>query len=239
VHSRSLESSLKFAQTFPAHPESAQVLTRAATDLYSVKDYARAIAAGEALLARQPAVDQTKQRVAWTVIGNSNFDQGVFDHAEAAYGHAQLLMPANDPERGVIVERLAASIYKQGEQRAKSGDNAAAVEDFLRVAALAPGSKIRANADFDAAALLIKDKKWDRAIVVLEGFRRNFPQSPLRPMSRAIWPWPTPSRIIPARRPRSSSGLHRLPANRPKCSARPPCRRRTCTTRPATRPNRA
>jgi TolA-binding protein len=180
VHSRSVDSSLKFAQTFPAHPESAQVLTRATTDLYAVKDYPRAIAAAEALLARQPAVEPAKQRIAWTVIGNSNFEQGVFDKAETAYGHAQTLMPANDPERSVIVERLAASIYKQGEQKSKSGDSAAAVEDFLRVSALAPTSKVRANADFDAAALLIKDKQWDRAIVVMEGFRRNFPQSPLQ-----------------------------------------------------------
>jgi TolA-binding protein len=180
VHNHSVDSSLKFAQTFPAHPESAQVLTRAATDLYTEKDYPRAIGAADALLARQPPVDTGKQRIAWTVIGNSNFDQGVFDKAETAYGHAQTLMPANDPERPVIVERLAASIYKQGEQKSKSGDSAAAVEDFLRVSALAPTSKVRANADFDAAALLIKEKQWDRAIVVLEGFRRNFPQSPLQ-----------------------------------------------------------
>jgi tetratricopeptide (TPR) repeat protein len=180
VHTRSVDSSLKFAQTFPAHPESAAVLTRAATDLYTVKDYPRAIAAADALLAHQPPADGTKQRVAWTVIGNSNFDQGVFDKAETAYGHAEMLMPASDPERPVIVERLAASIYKQGEQKSKSGDSAAAVDDYLRVAALAPTSKVRANADFDAAALLIKDKQWDRAIVVLEGFRHHFPQSPLQ-----------------------------------------------------------
>jgi TolA-binding protein len=180
VHAREVDSSLKFAQTFPAHPESAQVLTRAATDLYTIKDYPRAIAAGESLLAREPPVDAGKQRIAWTVIGNSNFDQGVFDKAETAYGHAQSLMPASDPERAVIVERLAASIYKQGEQRARAGDSAAAVEDFLRVSTLAPTSKVRVNADFDAAALLIKDKQWDRAVVVLEGFRRNFPQSPLQ-----------------------------------------------------------
>ena len=181
VHSRSVDSSLKFALAFPAHPESAAVLTRAATDLYTVKDYPRATAAAEALLAQQPPADPTKQRVAWTVIGNSNFEQGVFDKAETAYVQAQALMPANDPERAVIVERLAASIYKQGEQKSKSGDSAAAVDDFLRVAALAPTSKVRANADFDAAGLLMKDKQWDRAIVVLEGFRRNFPQSPLQP----------------------------------------------------------
>ena len=180
LHRKTIDSSLKFAQSFPAHPESAQVLTRAATDLYAAKDYPRAVAAAEALLAKQPAVDAAKQRIAWTVIANSNFDQGVFDKAETGYTHAQALMAPNDPERPVIVERLAASIYKQGEQKSKAGDGAAAVEDFLRVAALAPTSKVRASADFDAAALLITQKQWDRAIVVLEGFRRNFPQSPLQ-----------------------------------------------------------
>ncbi|HEY0745129.1 MAG TPA: tetratricopeptide repeat protein [Steroidobacteraceae bacterium] len=180
LHQKTIDSSLKFAETFPAHPESAQVLTRAATDLYASKDYLRAVSAAESLLAKQPAVDVAKQRIAWTVIGNSNFDQGVFDKAEVAYTHAQALMPPNDPERGVIVERLAAAIYKQGEQKSKSGDSAAAVDDFLRVSALAPSSKVRANADFDAAALLITQKQWDRAITVLEGFRRNFPQSPLQ-----------------------------------------------------------
>jgi cellulose synthase operon protein C len=180
LHLKTLDSSLKFAQTFPAHPESAQVLTKAATELYTAKDYLRAISAAESLLAKQPPVDIAKQRIAWTVIGNSNFDQGVFDKAETAYTHAQAVMPPNDPERGVIVERLAASIYKQGEQKSKSGDGAAAVDDFLRVAALAPTSKVRANADFDAAALLVTQKQWDRAIPVLEGFRRNFPESPLQ-----------------------------------------------------------
>jgi tetratricopeptide (TPR) repeat protein len=180
LHQKTMDSSLKFAQTFPAHPESAQVLTKAATELYTAKDYLRAVSASEALLAKQPPVDIAKQRIAWTVIGNSNFDQGVFDKAEVAYTHAQAVMPANDPERSVIVERLAASIYKQGEQKSKAGDGAAAVDDFLRVAALAPASKVRANADFDAAALLVTQKQWDRAIPVLEGFRRNFPQSPLQ-----------------------------------------------------------
>jgi tetratricopeptide (TPR) repeat protein len=180
LHLKTIDSSLKFAQTFPAHPESAQVLTKAATELYSAKDYLRAVSAAEALLAKQPPVDIAKQRIAWTVIGNANFDQGVFDKAETAYTHAQAVMPPNDPERAVIVERLAASIYKQGEQKSKSGDSAAAVDDFLRVAALAPTSKVRANADFDAAALLVTQKQWDRAIPVLEGFRRNFPDSPLQ-----------------------------------------------------------
>jgi len=180
IHAAGLESSLKFAATFPEHPESAQVLTHAATELYSSKDYARAMSAAETLLARQPPVDAAKQRVAWTVIANSEFEQGIYDKAEAAYTQAQALMAANDPERAAVVDRLAASIYKQGEAKASQGDGGGAVDDFLRVATLAPGSQVRANADFDAAALLINQKQWDRAIVVLQGFRRNFPQSPLQ-----------------------------------------------------------
>jgi TolA-binding protein len=181
IHAREVDSSLRFAQEFPTHAESAQVLTRAATDLYAAKDYQRATAAAQMLLARQPPVDGAKQRIAYTVIANSNFEQGHFDKAETGYASAQALMPANDPERTAIVDRLAASIYKQGEQKSQSGDSAGAVEDFLRVSKEAPSSKVRANADFDAGALLIAQKQWDRAIVVLEGFRRNFPQSSLQP----------------------------------------------------------
>jgi TolA-binding protein len=180
IHAKEVDSSLKFAQAFPTHPEVPQVLTRAASDLYAAKDYARATAAAETLLARQPPVDAAKQRIAYTVIANSNFEQGHFDKAEAGYTSAQALMAANDPERPAIVERLAASIYKQGEQKNQAGDSAGAVDDFLRVSKLAPTSKVRANADFDAGALLITQKQWDRAIVVLEDFRRNFPQSPMQ-----------------------------------------------------------
>ncbi len=180
IHAREVDSSLKFAQAFPTHPEVPQVLTRAATDLYAAKDYSRATAAAQALLARQPPVDAGKQRVAYTVIANSNFEQGHFDKAEAGYASAQGLMAPNDPERPAIVERLAASIYKQGEQKNQAGDSSGAVEDFLRVSKMAPTSKVRANADFDAGALLITQKQWDRAIAVLEDFRRNFPQSPLQ-----------------------------------------------------------
>jgi len=180
MHARGIDSSLKFAQTFPLAPESAEVLTRAATELYAAKDYPRALTAARTLLARSPPVDVAKQRIAWTVIANSNFDEGHYDQAEAGYNSAAALMAANDPERPIIVERLAAAIYKQGEQKNKAGDSAGAVDDFLRVSKEAPSSKVRANADFDAAALLIDKHKWADAIIVLEGFRRNFPQSPMQ-----------------------------------------------------------
>ena len=89
IHGSEVDSSLKFAQTFPTHPETPQVLTRAATDLYAAKDYSRATGVAETLLARQPPVDAAKQRIAYTVIANANFEQGHFDKAEAGYASAQ------------------------------------------------------------------------------------------------------------------------------------------------------
>ena len=115
------------------------------------------------------------------MIANSQFELGQFDKSEGAYLQVQSLLPVNDPQRPVIDERIAASVYKQGEARKAAGDAAGAVGDFLRVAQLAPHAKIRATADYVAAALLIGLKDWPQAIEVLEGFRRNFPASDLQP----------------------------------------------------------
>ena len=80
-----------------------------------------------------------------------------------------------------IEERIAASIYKQAEAKQTAGDATGAVDDFLRVGALAPNSKVRANAEFDAAGILMRNKEWERAAQVLEGFRRNYPKHELAP----------------------------------------------------------
>jgi hypothetical protein len=81
--------------------------------------------------------------------------------------------------RGDLTERLAADVYKQGEAKQQSGNAAGAIEDYLRVAKVAPDSKIRATAEYDAATQLINLKQWDRATTVLEAFRHDFPKSEL------------------------------------------------------------
>jgi TolA-binding protein len=179
LRKQNIDSELKFARTFPQHPQSNIVLTRAAQQVFDSNDLPRAVEIGHEVLARQPPVDAQKQRTAWTIIGHSEFDLGHFDKAESAYVAVEKFLPPDDKDRQAIVDRLASSIYKQGEQKNKGGDTDGAVNDFLRVGQLAPNSAIRATADFDAATALINAKQWDRAIPVLEGFRRNFPASKL------------------------------------------------------------
>ena len=170
---------MKFAQTFPEHPDSAGVLTRAAEEIFAAKDLPRAITISESILARQPPVEVPKQRIARTIIAQSHFDQGEFDKAEPAFIKARDLVGGDEKLKTDLTERLAATVYKQGEAKQKAGDGAGAVDDYLRVARVAPDSKIRSTAQYDAAAQLINLKQWDRAISVLEEFRKQYPKSEL------------------------------------------------------------
>ena len=174
VHTRAMESGVHFAQVYPAHPESAGVLTRVAQDVFAAHDLPRAIKLAQTLLAREPPVEVAKQRIGWTIVGQSWFDQGNYADAEPAYQHALQLTPAAAPERTDLTERLAAAVYRQGEAKRKAGDEAGAAADFLRVAAVAPASKVVPTAQYDAAASLINAKQWDQAITVLEAYRRDY-----------------------------------------------------------------
>ncbi len=179
LHKRATDAGVKFAQTFPEHPDSAGVLTRAAEEIFASKDLPRAITVAESIIARQPPVDQAKQRIAWTIVAQSHFDQGEFAKAEPAFIKARELAGTDEKLRDDLTERLAAAVYKQGDAKRTAGDNAGAVEDFLRVERVAPNSKIRSTSQYDAAAALIVLQRWDRAIGVLEAFRRDFPKSEL------------------------------------------------------------
>jgi tetratricopeptide (TPR) repeat protein len=177
VQQRALASSIKFAQSFPDHPQSAVVLTRSAQELYADGDQPRAAEISRAVLARTPPVDAPKERIAWTIIGQVSFNQADYSAAENSFQHALAVAPPGDPERGDINERLADAVYKQGEAKRTAGNEAGAADDFLRVARLAPGSKVVGTAQYDAAASLINAQQWDQAIIVLEAYRHDYPKS--------------------------------------------------------------
>jgi tetratricopeptide (TPR) repeat protein len=176
-HRQGVDAGIRFAQTFPAHPDAPGVLTRAAQDLFAAKEGPRAVEVAQLLLARDPPAEPARRRIASTIIGQVNFDAGQFAAAETAFSQARDLSATSDQERGALNEQIAAAVYRQAEARRDAGDEAGAVDDFLRVAAAAPGAGIRATAQYDAAAALVNLKQWPRAIEVLEGLRRDFPKS--------------------------------------------------------------
>jgi TolA-binding protein len=175
-----IDSALRFAHTFPDDPRTGSVLADAADKLYTLHDPLRAQSVAEQVVDLKPPAAPAQRRVAWTVLGHTAFESGDFERAEHAYGEVLALIPDNDPARKDLTERVAASIYKQAEQARDKGDLRAAVSHFERVATAVPQSKVRANAEYDAAAALIGLKDWDGAAHALENFRRQYPDNPLQ-----------------------------------------------------------
>jgi len=174
---RAVDSALRFAERFPAHPQAVPVLTQAAEELFAMGEAPRAMDIATRVIKYVPPAPAAERRTAWTVIGHVNFDNGNYAQAETAYQRALLLYAPDDKARTPILERLAASIYKQGEAAREQGDLAGAAALFLRVPQLAAGASIVATAQYDAAAAFIAAQRWDSAIAVLEPFRREHPDS--------------------------------------------------------------
>ncbi|MGH8221472.1 MAG: tetratricopeptide repeat protein, partial [Woeseiaceae bacterium] len=177
-HQQYLDSGLRFAQTHPEHAESGAVLTTVAEDLFRQNQFDLAIAVGQAVVTKLPPVDPSLARTAWTVVAHSQFDLQQFAAAESSYYQLRGVTPAGDATaRAAIDERIASSIYKQGELARDAGDLEAAVAIFIRLGQAVPDSPIRATAEYDAAAVLINMGAWGRATAVLEDFRRRYPDS--------------------------------------------------------------
>ena len=177
-HQQYLDSGLKFADTYPQHPESGAVQTTIAEDLFAQDQFELAIAVGQAVVAKQPAVQTQLARTAWTVIAHSQFDLNNFVEAESAYYRLRELTPEDDVTADrQIKDRIASAIYKQGEEARDMGDLEAAVTHFTRLGRAVPDSAIRSTAEYDAAAALVNLQAWERASTVLEQFRSDYPDS--------------------------------------------------------------
>jgi tetratricopeptide (TPR) repeat protein len=175
-----VRSSLKFADSFPKHEKAAIVLGAAADDLYGMKEYVQARAAASKLIEAFPVADNVVVREAWLVVGHASYELSHYSEAEGAYLKVLSFLPADDTSRDSLMNNLAASIYKQGEEAKAAQDYRAAADHFLRVGRAAPTSKIRPAAEYDAAAALIQIRDWEAAAPVLVGFRNSFPEDPLQ-----------------------------------------------------------
>jgi tetratricopeptide (TPR) repeat protein len=162
-----VERALRFADRFGADPRAAAVLADATDKRFALGDGEGAVELALRVLKLQPEATPEQRRVAWTVLAHTAFDGGRYADGEAAYREVQTLAPGQEG----IAERLAASIYRQGEAERAAGRTQAALAHFDRV----PASQARATAQIDAAAARVALGDWAGAAAALEDFRRQQP----------------------------------------------------------------
>ena len=85
----------------------------------------------------------------------------------------------DDPEFKAVTERMAVTIYKQGEQALAAKDLEGAIDHFLRIKAVAPKTDVRVVAQFDAATHLLTLEEWEPALTEMLELRRLFPNHKL------------------------------------------------------------
>jgi len=178
-HRAGIHSALRFTGRFPDHKQALPVRTLAAQQLYALKEYETAIEVAQPV-AENANTPKDLQLSAWIVIAHARFDQEDYHRAEAAYQQVLARTDRNSKQRGKLQEKLAASIYKQGERGRAAGDLVAAAGHFLRIKNAVPGSAINVTAQYDAAAAYIALQQWPEAIRILEQWRNSYPGNKLR-----------------------------------------------------------
>ena len=126
----------------------------------------------QAFIAGLDAITLKQIQIASQLKANSRYQFKHYALAEQDYLLARIFV-SNKTKKQQLNELVASSIFEQA--KAQNPVNIAlAIEHYLRLGQVVPNSKYRANAEFDAANLLVENKQWSRAVVILKAFGQQF-----------------------------------------------------------------
>lgn len=168
-------SAMRFVQEFPQDERRGQVLVNTSEMLLTDKYYEQALATANLAWQSEGNLSARHRYGASLVRSHSSFYLKQFEQAEQAIVEALRYKKIKSSVRKDLREKLAASVYKQGEMAKLAGDNDSAVNNWLRIADLVPESDIKVSAEFDAATLLMAAEKYEQAVPVLLAFRKTYP----------------------------------------------------------------
>lgn len=172
-------SSISFSDYYPTDKRAVPILTTAAQDLFTNDELPRAIITAERLVNWQPTPKVELQKTAWTILSHSRFELKQYVEAEVAYRKLLTLMEPEDKDRDQVIERIAASSYRQAEALVAAGDKAGAISRMLDIRNIAPNSDVAISGQYDAIAFLIELKQWALAETELLDFKGRYPQHDL------------------------------------------------------------
>ncbi len=155
---------MRFIARYPGHSEAARLVLKMSQDLFDEGAFSKALPLADRVLNLKPVPQRALLRNAWLIKGEIAFREKRFKAAELAFGH---VLEISGPNEDQIRERLAANIYQQGKAAQGQGNDAQAIQDFLRAGDILRDSKIGITALLDASSLMIKDAAWQDAVETL------------------------------------------------------------------------
>jgi tetratricopeptide (TPR) repeat protein len=182
---QSVDSMLKFANVFHKDKRAIAVLTNAAQALFALSQFDRAIDVANGLIKNNKQLNPSLKQTAYGILAHSYFQKGEYQIAQNHYTTqrrillTQMKVSKQSDEYKDISNQIAASIYKKSEAHKLANNNQLAIYELLSVKKLAPQSKIRVIAQYDAVSLMLQGKQWSSAIKELKQLQKQFPQHEL------------------------------------------------------------
>ncbi|MEN8106529.1 MAG: tetratricopeptide repeat protein [Pseudomonadota bacterium] len=176
---RTVDSQLKFVNTYRGDKRSGAVLAKASEELFALKRYEKALEVATSVISRTGDIDSKLHKTAYGVIAHSQYELGNYAEAESGYQNQLKYIPRGDKEYEVVLERVATTAYKQGDAALQANDLNQAIEHFLRIKTIAPMSSARVAAQYDAATHMMTLEQWKPALVELLELRSKFPDHEL------------------------------------------------------------
>ena len=176
---QTVDSQLHFVNAYSDDKRSGAVLAKASEELFALKRYEKALEVATSVVSQEGAIDGKLNKTAYGVIAHSQYELGNYAAAEAGYQNQLKYIPKGDKEYDVILERVAATAYKQGDEALQANDLNKAIEHFLRIKQIAPTSDARVAAQYDAATHMMTLGQWKPALQELRELRREFPDHEL------------------------------------------------------------
>lgn len=176
---KKIRHGLMFSERYSFDQRVPQILDAARIDQLFIKDLAGAVETSRWIVVLNPAPTVSLQKKAWLTIADGEFDLTHYARAERAYKTLLDFQGFSANQRLRFLEQQVTSIYKQGEILRDNNLKLLAAEQFLRVGQVFPNSKIRPNAEFDAANLYLEENRWPQAIEVLTRFRSLYSDNKL------------------------------------------------------------
>lgn len=173
------QSALSFISSFPNDSRVPNTVLAIANDDFERGEYDTALLLLDLLFGSEQVLVDADAFSAWTMAGHIRFKSQDYLRAEQAFHSARKHVREFSKQALESEEWLAASIYKQAEAMLVAGQRYEAVDQLLRIKTVAPGSKLAAQACYDAAAELIALEEWQRSSVLLVIFQTVYPQHEL------------------------------------------------------------
>ncbi len=168
-----IDYSHKFAQQFTDDKRAHQVSLHAAELAYQSHKYKETIELADLAAPKSPPKSLAYIN---NLKAASYFSLNEFETAEEIYGKLLKSTKASDKQYANFKNKLALSIYRQGEASQKAEDINRSIYHYARISEIVPTTSTAATGLYDAIALNIQHKQWNSSVNLIKRFQKLYPR---------------------------------------------------------------